>query len=382
MLAAARSFAWEFWTRHRWLLAPTFVYLAALVVLVHTMPAGTLEPSVVGPLALPLDCVIPMLIAIFSYGDQGDLLARESAYPPRAFTLPLRTTALVGWPLAFGAIALGGFWLAFNGLVLRPAGLPVEMPLLWPAVFLAGLLAWTQALTWLPFPLTVLRMLVMIPVLSTLIATALLGGFYNVPTAVMLAASASLIPSGFAVAVAGVARARRGDVSVRYWPILQRPATRSEAAGQPFASPVAALAWLEWRSNLFLLPMMAMLVLLLIPLMFFLRNDQTLPLAVPVLMGFPLMMAYTVGGSLGNCHAWARNQPAIPAFLAARPVTSGAILAVKLQGAVLGTLAAWGMIGLGLAVTLPFCRGGTLLLDGLRRLFETQARCAAPSYCS
>src|SRR5437764_686484 len=111
MAVVALSFARDFWIRQRWVVAPALVYLAALVVLVRALPAGTLDPTIVALLTLPLLWVIPSALAAFSYGDKADVLARESGYPPRSFTLPLPTTALVGWPMALGALTLAGFWL-------------------------------------------------------------------------------------------------------------------------------------------------------------------------------------------------------------------------------------------------------------------------------
>jgi hypothetical protein len=371
MHAAGWAIGWQICRRHRWVLAPALIYLAALVTLVHATPDGILAPEIIVQLTVPLWCVFALLIAVFSYGDQGDILARESAYPRRSFTLPLPTTALVGWPMALGGATIGSLWLIVSGLVLRSAGLTVEIPLIWPAVFLVALLAWTQALTWLPFPLTVLRMLVLIAALSALVAAAIVAVVFEMPAELLVAASAGLIPLGYVAAVSGVARARRGDVPLRYWPFEQRPAASAAATPQPFASPRAALAWFEWRSNLFLLPMIVMLVLLMLPLVFFLSHVDTMPMLLG-LVSFALMLALAAGGSLGNLHSWARNLPAIPPFLAAHPVTNSTILAVKVHSAVLVTLAIWGMLGLGVALLLPFCRGGTLVADVVRALFESQ----------
>src|SRR5205823_14801920 len=137
-------------------------------------------------------------------------------YPSRSFTLPLRTVTLAGWPMALGATAGALLWLAVAGLALRPGGLPV--PLLWPAVFVAALLAWVQALMWFPFPLPFLRLMVALPILGGMIGGAVLANVSEVPAAVLLAVSAALLPAGYLVAVVGVERARRGADAVRTWP--------------------------------------------------------------------------------------------------------------------------------------------------------------------
>ena len=106
--------------------------------------------------------------------------------------------------MALGAATVGGLWLVTSGLVLRRAGLPV--PLLWPALFAAGVLAWTQALVWLPLPLVALRVFVIVPALSGLLAAAIVGAAYHIAPAILALASAALLPLAYAVAVAGVAQ--------------------------------------------------------------------------------------------------------------------------------------------------------------------------------
>ena len=146
-------------------------------------------------------------------------------------------------------------------------------------------------------------------------------------------------------------------------------------ARPPFASPAAALTWLEWRSNLYLLPFLGLALLVLAPLalMIYLAGDlHMLALQLPALALYPLMMAMVGGAGLGTCHAWARHQPAIPAFLAARPVTSGTILAVKLRAAVLIVLVTWALLVLVIAGVLPLSATGEQALDSVRQLFDSQ----------
>ena len=372
MHTVARAFAWQFWARNRFVTGPALAYLVAVVVVVNVLPAGTLDPNVIAQLGgLPLMGMFAWLIGIFSYGEEADILTRESGYPRRAFTLPLRTTALVGWPMALGATAVALLWLVMSGLVFRSGGVPV--PIVWPALFAAGMLALTQALIWLPFPLTILRILVMIPVLSVLAAGAILAAAYPVSPVVLAAASASLVPLAYALAVFGVARARRGDFPIRSWPLIERSASAGVTERPPFATPAVALLWLEWRGNLFLLPMFALLVLLPLWLVvFFLSKlDATAGLSLGLLI-YPLVMAAIAGGSLGNCHSWRRNDPAIPVFLAARPVTSGALLAVKFRGALFSTLVTCGLIALGLALLLSLSPAGPAVLRWIEGLMESQ----------
>ena len=133
-----------------------------------------------------------------------------------------------------------------GGLILRTSGAPV--PLVWPAFFGAALAVWAQGLTWCPFPLPALRLFVAVPTLGGMVLGAALGQIYNVPEFLLAAVFAALIPAGYFMAVAGLTRARRGDIAERHWPSLRRRTTEATAR-QPFASVAHALFWLDWQRS-------------------------------------------------------------------------------------------------------------------------------------
>ncbi len=369
MLAVARSFAWAFWTRHRFVSTAAAAYLGVLVLVANLTPAGTFEPGSFAVLTIPLFCVLPVLLALFSYGENADLLVRDSGYPARSFTLPLRTRALVGWPMALGAMTMALFWLALAGLVLRPAG--VAVPVLWPAICLAALLVWTQALMWHPFPLPALRVFVTLPVLGAVVLVPVLGHVHEAPPALLLAFGAALIPPGYVLAVAGLARARCGDVPIRRWPVPWRRTTAA-APRPPFRSAAAAMAWLEWGRAGYGLPLMVLLTMVPHAVLLYFAGDPTR--AVPLLLApllYPMMMAMVAGAGLGTCgtHLGARDR-AMPAFLGARPVTSAAMLAVKLRVAARAALLAWAVVAVVLAAALALSPIGAAILRLVGRFVE------------
>jgi hypothetical protein len=269
--------------------------------------------------------------------------------------------------MAAGAAAVALFWLALAGLVLRPAGF--DAPLLWPAVFLAALLAWVQAITWTPFPLPLLRILTAVPVLGGLAGGALYAHSCGTPPELLLAASAALLPAGWAAAVVGVARARRGDAPAWGWPALRRR-TAAAAPRRPFASAAAALLWLEGGRAAFFPFTVALLSLAQAALVGFGAGEGP-----AVLVGFliyPPLFAVAAGLSLGNAHPWSLRAYAVPPFVAVRPVTSARVVAAKLKAAALATLAAWAVAVAGMAVVLPFSPAAGLPAEWARRLVETQ----------
>jgi hypothetical protein len=370
MRSVALSFAWEFCGRHRIAKVLVLAYLLLLVLLVNLLPTWVIGPATAAILSFPLWGVLPPLTALFAHGEQADILVRDSGYPRRLFTLPLRTAALAGWPLLLGGVTVAVYWLVLAGLVLRSSGVPV--PVFWPAVFLVALLAWAQALVWFPFPLPFLRLIVAGLVLGGMTTAALLGVNYNVSPALLLGVSAALIPPGFGVAVLGVARARRGDAPVWNWPTFRSGA--GFAPARQFGSASEAMFWMDWKRHGLGFPLMAGLFFVFPVSMWVLfgMDGEDVARSLLTSVGAVVMMSGGAGLVLGNCHPESLKTSPVPAFVAARPVTSAEILAVKFRLAARVTLATWVGAALVLAAVLPLSPGGEVLAGWTRRLIQTQ----------
>src|SRR5437879_13867654 len=122
---------------------------------------------------MPLTTTFVYLLAVFRFGVSGDLAARHSMYPARMFTLPVTNAALVAWPMLYGTAAMAILWLAARLFAVWPSG--IEIPLIWPALLAAALLAWTQALTWMPYGLPGIRLIVAVLFLAALDTVVLLA---------------------------------------------------------------------------------------------------------------------------------------------------------------------------------------------------------------
>src|SRR3954471_21407618 len=157
MRSPAAAVAWEFRQRHRWGLRVVLGYVLVvamikLVVLTHALPIELDSPeSFAFVVLVPLVATFTYFLAMFTFGLAGDLAARQSMYPARLFTLPVTASALAGWPMLYGSAAIMLLWVATRTFALWPPG--VTIPSIWPALMAASLLAWTQALTWMPYPL-------------------------------------------------------------------------------------------------------------------------------------------------------------------------------------------------------------------------------------
>src|SRR5207237_353942 len=121
--------------------------------------------------------------------------------------------------LAALAAGMAALWFATRLLAVWPKG--VAVPVVWPALLAASLMAWTQALTWMPYPLPGLRVMVTILWLATIDAVVLLALQYKTPEPVMLAILAPHVPLAYLAARFAVARARRAHVPD--WPRSRTP---------------------------------------------------------------------------------------------------------------------------------------------------------------
>jgi hypothetical protein len=371
MRSAGWAFAWEFWSQHRWTIAPAAAYLLTLAVLFGVAPAGTFGPMVGGQLSLPLVFALAYILAAFTHGQQGAIESADSLFPRRAFTLPVATAALAGWPLLLGGTLVALYWLGLAGLVWRPCG--VAAPLWWPTVALAAILAWMQALMWSPYPLPFLRIFVLVPVVCGLAVALLAGVQFEVPTPLLVAGSLLLLAAGYALAVAGLARARRGDGAAwRLWR-APRQVTVPAPALRPFASPRRALRWFGWRRVGYAMPLMCgMVIVPSLLLLFVVRDAQHGALVVLVMPGYALLMAGSAGLGMGSYHHSSRSNTTLTPFVAARPVTTATLVADRLRLVLLSIVFTWGSIYLLIAVTVRLSRAAAPLVEGWQQAVDRQ----------
>src|SRR5256714_2214365 len=215
MRSPALAIGWGFLRRHRWGL----IAVAGYFFVVATIRFLIFEPGEIGQVdrgrfaamgSVPLTTTFVYLLAVFSFGFGGDLAARHSMYPARMFTLPVTNAALVGWPMLYGTAAMAILWLAARLFAVWPSG--ITIPVIWPALLAAALLAWTQALTWMPYGLPGIRLIVAVLCLAALDTVVLLAIHFKAREPMMLAILAPQPPFAYLAARFAVARARRGDV--------------------------------------------------------------------------------------------------------------------------------------------------------------------------
>jgi hypothetical protein len=377
MRSPAAAIAWEFRHRHRWgliVLTGYLLVLAAirLLFLAPGRPVNFNDAQIALFVIVPLAATFMYFLAVFSYGLSGDLAARQSMYPRRMFTLPLTSGALAAWPMLYGTVAIAVLWLATRLLAVWPAG--IDVPMIWPALLAASLLAWTQALTWLSYALPGLRVIVAVLWLAAIDAVVMLALHLKAPEPVMLAILAPHVPLAYLVARFAVARARRGEVPdwrgvfVR----LGRFVDALPRGRNHFPSPARAQVWFEWRRAGRSLPAMVAIVLPFeLALLFLFRETPAIVFEtlLAVLLTPPFMAAFAAA-TVSTSNFDGSDSYSVTAFLATRPLTSVSLIAARLTVTVRSTLAAWLLVIVALPAALNLSGTMPLVVDWTHHLID------------
>lgn len=355
MRSPAAAIAWEFRQRHRWGFGAYFVFLAASNIRAQHIDFDTAQSFALA-VVVPLTATFIYFLAVFTYGLAGDIAARQSMYPRRAFALPVSTSALAGWPMLYGSAAMVMLWGATRLLAAWPAG--AHVPVIWPALLAASLLAWTQALTWMSYPLRGLRVIVTVIWLAMIDAIVMIALEFKAQEAVMLALLAPHVPLAYLAARHAVARARRGDVPD--WRLNRDSVSRRR---EPFPSAARAQTWFEWRQHGRSLPaLVAILLPFEVAFLFVFRETPVIVgEAIFTILTTPPFMAAFVAATV-------RDSSALTPFIATRPLTGASLIAAKLKATIWSTLAAWLLVLLVLPVALKFSGTSAVVMEHVHEL--------------
>jgi hypothetical protein len=334
MHSPALTLGWELWAKHRlgfWVLA---LWAVVAAVLVRVLPKPWAEDAVAAPSMVLSYFVYLYLHWVFVYAE-STLAGNDTGFPPRLFTMPVRTSLLVFWPMFYGVatIALGWLWLGW--LIFEPCGwLRVAS---WPAAMLAAALAAFQAIGWTlvrsPFPRLAVAVLGLPTVMLAVGWLEQRYRFVDPAPHVIALSSAAILLAAYLLAVIGVSYDRRGDrLSLdRVFEFAARKWANLLGRQRPFASPEVAQRWLEARR-------LVWLVAMFLAFLFALAMSATtepmrwgdVPLAVIPFMILPSSAALFLGFGMGKSSFWA-GELQLSSFAASRPVSSTALAVAKLD---------------------------------------------------
>jgi hypothetical protein len=358
-MSAWRMLTWELIARNRWLFWPAVAFLALVSVVCPLLPAS-LRPQELGMTVCFL--LIPsgmIFLAALAHGFEGRLEGRESIFPARLFTLPVSTIGLTGPPLVLGTVTVVTTWLLLAGCVLRPCGFDADLA--WPAAYAAAILAWIQALAWMPFRLPGLRLIVTAVVLFVLMLSPILLRIAAAGEASLAAGLAVLVLPAYLLATVGVSWARHGAGQVQPAEVEAAVVPGASEEIKPFSSSLQAQLWLEWRINRWGILFLTVLYLTQsLPLAQMIRvglHSDHMPWMLPWLVEVaervgegwlcvpamfligPVMVAQSLGPEMGRMTP--HHKKTLPAFFAALPVDVTGVLRGKLVFAGLFLLASW-----------------------------------------
>ncbi len=364
MRTPAAAIAWEFRQHHRWGLTAvltTMLILGAIKFVAHPALNDTTFALLV---PVPLAATFLYLLAVFTFGLAGDLAARESMYPPRMLTLPVSSAGLAGWPMLYGCASMTLLWFATRAVCIFPPSFAV--PKYWPALFVSTLLAWTQALTWMPYPFRGMRIVISIGLLISIDVVVLTAHYSKASERTMLLLLAPFLPLAYVAASSAIRRARRGDVPD--WGFA--PALTRSAALRDFRSPAGAQLWFEWRQFGRSLPLLVAIVLPAgLALLFLFRETPGIVIEIVVLsLLLPGFLAIFVAATAGKSSANTSESYGITPFIATRPVEDRALVLAKWKAALLSTLAAWMIVAVAIPIALTWSRASEPILNIARNV--------------
>jgi hypothetical protein len=359
MRSPALAIAWELWGKNRWGLTALLGCVLALAV-----PCFLLPPEKIREIAMPWSVIVFALgflylasVVLYCEFRSGSLL---SGFPARMFTLPVRSSRLVVWPMLYGTAALTFLWGAMDLLVWRPIGIEAAW---WAVPLFAVAQAWLQAVCWAIAGSQMAKILAacaIFPALKMALELLSLAVVWLLQDATRLDRDALIaarpwtislfaglfLPLAYAVAVWGVARDRRGARLDRWRlsRLVELALNGLPRRRAPFASALRAQIWFEWRSKgilllLFVASFLVYITLIVVP---FVGAGQLL-IALLVLAGLVPFVAFLVGYGLGKTSFWAGDLR-LPAWQATRPLGSGALAGAKLLTAAVSALATWGLL--------------------------------------
>jgi len=332
------AIAWELWSRNRWATTTVAVALPFLA-LINSSWIGEWFRAVeilffffsITTLFWTFCCIEP------------DARGRNGGFPPRMFTLPIQTLALLSVPMLGGALVLGLVYWLWTQLIFT--AWEVTVPASWLRIHLlmfAAMLLSLQAIVWSLYRFPWIRLVL---ISLTLAGIGMLGlaapgkDFRNMSESSVVGLLGLVNVIAFVAAVAGVSRDRRGEWQDWTQRFIDRLALLLPRRRKPFSSGADAQVWFEWRGKaLFLSAVLALPVAISVmacPLPTVLHFDG--PMRATACANVPLLaliMAWCLGMTLAKTDYWNR-EPQLSSFITARPLTDGDIALAKLKAAAL-----------------------------------------------
>jgi hypothetical protein len=363
MGTAVAALSWELLARCRWWLA----LAAGLLVLLCLVGLAIPESWRSEQLGRWLVAAAVLAAPLPAMGVVGSMVHAEGArfedggslFPIRFFTLPVPTVVLVAPPLVLGTLVLLVWWLVFAAFILRPWG--ADVPLLWPGLLAAAVLASLQALAWAPFPFPWLRAILLAVFVPGLVAGSLFLNQRATSPFVIIGSAFTVLLASYGTALIGVSRSRHGSGVRGTSPAVSIGVALTRMELVPFHTALQAQEWLERRRLCWGFITLTLVCLgVTLPFMFvtdFIVRDvgpdhvgDALRLfgrswfVIAQLPVLPLLISGAVGGSaLGRLSSSAEFPHCSP-FVATRPMRTVDLVSAKFRTCAQGAIILWALM--------------------------------------
>ena len=344
MRSPTAALLWEIWRRNRIAVA---VIVAATVAgrLLDYAEQPTDDPSSLIALLSMVSFVF--LFGIFSYTEPSGTRG-IGIFPRRLFALPVSSLRLVALPVIAGIVSVELLYL----LWLVPLSRDGTSSPPFVAVLLGASMVFFQAVFWRLERMGPLRLVVAGAVVVAVYGIGLLPSWPPGPPppwrseAAVGAVVAALAVAVFLLAWRHIIRVRCGGggrSAYRLAPLIASAAGVWPRHRMPFASPVAAQFWFEWRSSGLVLPMLvgSVLAAVIAPFSWFAREDAGGAFRLLVgTLATPIMLAIPVGMAFVRPTFWSEDL-SLPPFVAIRPLSDEQIVAIKMKVAAASVAVSW-----------------------------------------
>jgi hypothetical protein len=357
MRSPTAALLWEIWRRNR----------IAVAVLVAATVAGRLLDYAEQPTDDPSSLIALLsmvsflfLFGIFSYTEPSGTRGIGN-FPRRLFTLPVSSLRLVALPVITGIASVELLYLLW--LVPLSRGGSLSTPFV--SVLLGVSMVFFQAVFWMLERVGPLRLMVAGAVVVAVYGIGLLPSWPPSPPppwrseAAVGTVVAALAVAVFLLAWRHIIRLRCGGggrSAYQLEPLIASAAVVLPRHRTPFASPVAAQFWFEWRCSGLVLPVLVggVLAAVVAPFSWFARDDAGVGLRLLLgTLATPIMLAIPVGMAFARPTFWSEDL-SVPAFLAIRPLTDEQIVAIKMKVAAASVAISWllvvGFVGVWLSL--------------------------------
>jgi hypothetical protein len=358
MRSPAQAIVWEICAKNRgWLLfAFGLIPFCALLSLI----AGPNHELVKMMHVLCFMATFVSLIWVCSY-TANDSRGRFSGFPSWMYTLPLRTSALVLYPMLLGFVLTFVAVAGWEFTISNYWGAPFELKYLgWHTLLFVGTLFSVQALVWSLHRFRWLRIWALVAVIFLFLYVGLVGHVFGFSHGVGVWFGGVFLANLLAVvgAVAGVARDRREGWQGWTGRLLERLLDLIPRRRGAFESLARAQLWMEWRrKGLFLVILFGLVVALSICLFPLVAALYLRPVEMLFHFSYPFMfivvLAGLIGGAVAKSDMWSPELEVHP-IVATRPLTTSAMVFAKMKAAALVSCRGWVLFGILLVPMIAF----------------------------